>query len=189
MVSRYKVKRMQKKLDLKKVIEDAKRHDVEALSHLYDEFFDKIYRYIFIRVRSKEVAEDLSSQTFLRLLEKISDFTWRGSGFSAWLFRIANNLVIDWFRVNKEVSKEIEVEDEKASTEYSVITNESFKEVILALKTLTDNQQQVIILRLVSGLTCRETAEVLDLSEANVRTLQYRALTATREELKVKADA
>ena len=180
---------MKNKTDIKQVIEDAKRNDAEALSYLYDEFFNKIYRYIFIRVKNKEVAEDLSSRTFIRLLERISDFTWRGAGFNAWLFRIANNIVIDWFREKKVVITEIDIEDVKASTEYSVITNESFKEVIVVLGALTENQRQVITLRLVSGLSCEETAEVLGLNAGNVRTLQHRALREIREKLKVMVDA
>ena len=179
---------MQNDLELRQTIEKAKGHDLEALSRLYEEFFDRIYRYILIRVRNKEAAEDLAGQTFLRMLERIGDFNWKGAGFKSWLFRIAHNLVIDLFRSRQTISYDETVSKVWGSAEDLAIANETLNEVLKSLTLLNENQRQVVLLRLVGGLSCRETAETLALSETNVRALQHRALATIRKQLKVKID-
>ncbi|HEB13158.1 MAG TPA: sigma-70 family RNA polymerase sigma factor [Actinobacteria bacterium] len=179
---------MQNDQELRQTIEKAKKHDLEALSRIYEEFFDKIYRYILIRVRNKEAAEDLAGQTFLRMLERISDFDWKGAGFRSWLFRIAHNLVIDLFRKRQTISFDETVSKTGRSAENLAIVNETLSEVLESLTLLNENQRQVVLLRLVGGLSCRETAETLALSETNVRALQHRALARVRKKLKVKTD-
>lgn len=179
---------MQNDQELRQTIEKAKKHDIVALSRIYEEFFDRIYRYILIRVRNKEAAEDLAGQTFLRMLERISDFNWKGAGFKSWLFRIAHNLVIDLFRNRQTISFDETVSKTGRSAEDLAIANETLNEVLESLTLLNENQCQVVLLRLVGGLSCRETAETLALSETNVRALQHRALATIRKQLKVKAD-
>ncbi len=180
--------KMQNDQELRQTIEKAKKHDVVALSRIYEEFFDRIYRYILIRVRNKEAAEDLAGQTFLRMLERISDFNWKGAGFKSWLFRIAHNLVIDLFRNRQTISFDETVSRAGGSAEDLAIANETLNEVLESLTLLNENQRQVVLLRLVGGLSCRETAETLALSETNVRALQHRALATVRKQLKVEAD-
>ena len=179
---------MQNDHELRLIIERAKEHDLEALSRIYEEFFDRIYGYILIRVRNKEAAEDLAGQTFLRMLERMNGFNWKGAGFRSWLFRIAHNLVIDSFRGRQTVSYNEAVSKTGKSAEDLAIANETLSEILKSLTLLSENQRQVILLRLIGGLSCRETAETLVLSETNVRALQHRALATVRKHLKVKID-
>ncbi len=180
---------MKKNQELREIIKRAQEHDIEALSAIYEHFFDRIYRYILIRVRSKETAEDIAGQTFLNMLERLAGFKWRGAGFKSWLFRIAHNLVVDWFREKKVTGFEAATFRTVGSAEDSALANQTVNEVLSALTSLNDNQRHVILLRLIGGLSCRETAQTLALSEANVRTLQHRALAIVRKELKVTTNA
>ena len=175
--------------ELQEIIKRAQKGDVEALSEIYEHFFDRIYRYILIRVRSKETAEDLAGQTFLKMLERLAGFKWRGAGFRSWLFRIAHNLVIAWFRQKKVTCFELGDFKAVGSAEDSALANQTLSEVLGAFASLNENQRHVILLRLIGGLSCRETAQTLALSEANVRTLQHRALAIVRKELKVTTNA
>src|SRR3990172_5879448 len=99
--------------ELRRTVDRAVARDLEALSRLYDTYFDRIYRYILIRVRNVTEAEDLAGQTFLRLLERIDSFRWQasGGGFPAWLFRIAHNLIVDWFRGYKTTTPLVEKDE------------------------------------------------------------------------------
>ncbi len=180
---------MSNDLELRRMVERAKTYDPEALGLIYERYFDRIYRYILARVRHRETAEDLAGQTFLRLIERIADFKWRGPGFTSWLFRIAHNLVIDWYRRQREVPFLDSRADVDADTEESVFAAESLREALQAVGELKEKQRQVLLLRLVAGLSGRETAEVLDLSEVNVRAIQHRALVSLREKLRVKINA
>ncbi len=177
-------------VDFERLVERARAHDPEALELIYERYFDRIYRYILARVRHRETAEDLAGQTFLKLIERIADFEWRkGVGFASWLFRIAHNLVIDWYRRQREVPLPETRAEGTAGTEETVFAAESLREALRAISELKEKQRQVLLLRLVAGLSGRETAEVLDLSEVNVRAIQHRALVAVREKLRVKINA
>lgn len=179
---------MKNEVELRDVVNKAKNKDLKALSKLYEEFFDRIFRYILFRVRRREEAEDLASQTFLRMVERIDTFKWRGVGFSAWLFRIAHNLVVDWFRGDHVIAEPSDLAQSDCDPEDLVIADESLREALKALGFLNEKQRQIILLRLVGGLTCRQTAEMLSLSEANVRTTQHRALEKIRDIVQVKID-
>lgn len=177
--------------ELSQIVERAKNLNQEALALIYERYFDRIYRYALFRVCDRYAAEDLAGQTFLRLVERIGDFQWRNSGFNSWLFRIAHNLIIDWFRDSRETTVEKLPEIESAvgeSAEKIVLADETLREALAAVNELNDIQRQVILLRLVAGLSCRETAEALDISAANARTLQHRALATVRDKLRVKID-
>ena len=80
------------------LVQRAKQHDQEAFAQLYEEHFDKIYRYVALRIGDETEAEDMTQQVFLNALQSISSFKWKGIPFSAWLFRIAHNQVIDYLR-------------------------------------------------------------------------------------------
>lgn len=175
--------------ELKELVERAKAYDVEALAQIYERYFDRVFRYMLARVRKRETAEDLTGQTFLRLLERLSEFEWRGPGFTAWLFRIAHNIAVDWFRRRHEMSSLDAGADISSGRDDSVFDAVSLKEALDAIDGLQENHRQVLLLRLVAGLSGRETAEMLDVSEVNVRTLQHRALIALREKMEVRLDA
>ena len=100
--------------DLKRLVELAQRGDREALEALYLLHFDRIYSYLHMSVGNRHDAEDLTTQTFLKMLEAIGRFRWRSAPFSAWLFRIAHNLAMDHFRANKRWQPEEEVPEPPA---------------------------------------------------------------------------
>lgn len=180
---------MQNDRELQTIVERAKAYDNDALALIYEQYYDRIYRYILVRVRKRETAEDLTGQTFLKLVERIADFEWRGPGFTSWLFRIAHNVVMDWFRRERDVPLPELQTDVAESVDAKVFVTESVREALVAIDELKENQRQVLLLRLVAGLTGRETAEALDLSEVNVRALQHRGLVTLRGKLRVKIDA
>ncbi len=84
--------------DEESLVRRAQQQDREAFAQIYEEYFDKIYRYVVLRIGNKTEAEDLAQQVFLNALRSISSFKWRGVPFSAWLFRISHNLVVDYLR-------------------------------------------------------------------------------------------
>ena len=178
---------------LRQLVKKARTQDHEALASIYEKFFNRIYRYILVRVNNREIAEDLSGLTFLKLVERIGGFRWRGAGFTPWLFRIAHNVVVDHFRRQREIADpellrsaigSLNGTKERGPQE-AVLADETLQEALMALMEIGEDQRQVIILRLVAGLSGRETAEVLDLTEINVRALQHRGLAAVRKRMRV----
>src|SRR5881409_1589775 len=105
--------------DLRRLVEFAQRGDRESLEALYLLHFDRIYSYLHLSVGNRHDAEDLTTQTFLKMLEAIGRFRWRSAPFSAWLFRIAHNLAMDHFRASKRWQPEEEVPEPPGSEEIS----------------------------------------------------------------------
>lgn len=168
-------------VNLKNIVERAKNYDSEAFGQLYDMYFDKVFRYAYYRVGNRHEAEDIAEQVFLKALESIPGFEWRGIPFSAWLLRIASNLVIDYYRSNKYKTVDIEEEtnlalDDSHDPEYSAIREFDRKEVIKAIMSLTEDQQQVIIMRFIADMTNEEVANAIGKNVGAVKALQHRAL-------------
>jgi RNA polymerase sigma-70 factor, ECF subfamily len=175
--------------ELQQLVDLARRRHSPSLGRIYDLYFDRIYRYVLVRVGNAAEAEDLAAQTFLRLVERIETFDGRKNGFSGWLFTIAHNLVIDWSRRHKPLA-ELSMEQpsgEKGPGEL-IDERESVRRALSAIKDLNENQRQVLLLRLVGGLSCRETGEILELTEGNVRAIQHRGLKRVREKLEATAN-
>jgi len=171
--------------DWQAVLDQALRAEPAALGVIYDQYVDRIYSYIYHRVGQPDVAEDLTGQVFMRMLEAVQ--TGRGwrSSFSGWLYRIAHNLVIDHYRRRKRATF-VDLEDAapvQAQTGDPVRSSETqFERERLrsALAKLTDEQAQVISLRFLEDLSIAEVAEMLDKTEGAVKALQYRAVLALR---------
>src|SRR5215216_5872601 len=111
--------------DVRLLVERAQRGEREALEELYLLHFDRIYSYLHVSVGNRHDAEDLTTQTFLKMLESIGKFRWQAAPFSAWLFRIAHNLAMDHFRATKRWQPEEEVPepdpDEHTSAEHGAL--------------------------------------------------------------------
>ncbi|MHB8842222.1 MAG: sigma-70 family RNA polymerase sigma factor [Candidatus Aquicultor sp.] len=172
---------MDDSFEVKRLVDKAKNYDVEAFGQLYDMYFDKIFGYIYYKVGNRVEAEDIAGQVFLKALENISAFEWRGAPFSAWLFRIASNLIIDHYRSNKyelvDIAKEADtLRDNGYGPEQSAIREFNRTEVVKALKTLTDEQQQVVIMRFILGMTNDEVAQAVNKNVGAVKALQHRAI-------------
>jgi len=163
------------------LIERAKRYDQKAISELYKRHVQSIYRYIYYRVGDVNVAEDLTADVFLRALEGLEGFTYRGIPFSAWLHRIAHARVTDYFR--QQARRELLPLDERlVATEKGLQAmleaRLDHEELQSAIAQLTTDQQQVIILKFVEGLSNAEVARILGKSEGAVKSLQHRALNS-----------
>ena len=163
------------------LIERAKRYDQRAISELYKRHVQSIYRYIYYRVGDVTVAEDLTAEVFLRALEGLAGFTYRGVPFSAWLHRIAYARVMDHFR--QQARRELLPLDERLvatgkGPQATVEARLDHEELQSAIAQLTTEQQQVVILKFVEGLSNAEVARILGKSEGAVKSLQHRALNS-----------
>lgn len=154
-------------------------HDARAYAELYDRFVEKIFKYIYYKVGSKSDAEDLTAQVFLKAWEAIGKYRLTERPFSAWLYRIAHNLVVDHFRMRREavpiddVTRIDEKEPDLEDLTQRHLTAETLQR---AIRRLTSDQQQVIILRFLEGYTTEEVARIMGKGQGAVRTLQHRAL-------------
>lgn len=160
------------------LVRKAKSGDARAFGRLYDSTLDRIYRYIFFRVTDAELAEDLTSQVFLKAWENLRRYK-PGGPFVAWLYTIARNTVIDHYRTRKQsvpldqtVIKDDPELDEKVDLKHDIgILQEAMQE-------LTEEQREVLTLRFLADMETGEIAERMQKSEGAVRALQMRALQA-----------
>jgi RNA polymerase sigma-70 factor (ECF subfamily) len=155
-----------------------------ALASLYDEYYDKIARYVFIRIRNQAEAEDLAGEVFLKALQSLDSYKERGIPMHAWLFRIAHNLVVDHFRrVAKRKTVSIDTVQVLAeeNPQVTVENKMELERVAKALDQLTPAQQQVIELRFLGGLTSDEAGRILDKSSEAVREMQSAAIKQLRK--------
>ncbi|HKP17826.1 MAG TPA: sigma-70 family RNA polymerase sigma factor [Gaiellaceae bacterium] len=173
---------MAERLEMEQLVKRGQEGDRDALEELYLEHFDRIYSYLHMTVGNRHDAEDLTTQTFLKMLESIGRFRWGTAPFSAWLFRIAHNLAMDHFRARRRWQPEEEVPEPPDAIELSaedeamrVLSGESMLELI---DQLSDEQRQVLILKFVFDFSNVEAATVLDKTEGAVKSLQHRALAS-----------
>ncbi len=150
---------------------------------MYNAYADDIYRFLFVHVRDKETAEDLTADTFAKAWKHIDKYDFRHP--RGWLYAIARNTLTDYWRKKKPVQldESIEIIDDKPSHEEIMDKKLELKRAAKALTTLPSDMKSVVSLRFLQGYSVRQTAEALDLSEANVRVMQYRALKKMRKEL------
>jgi len=174
----------------KDVVCRAIRGDREAFAQLYEEHFDKIYRYIYLRLGNQAEAEDLTQEVFVKVLEAIGSYKWRNLPFASWLFRIAHNQVIDYSRKESKVEK-VALEGDVASFDErnpELIAEQEFarEELIDNIKKLSPAQREVISLRFGSGLSVAEVAKALGKNTGTVKALQYNGIVALRKMLSEK---
>lgn len=167
------------------LIQRAVSGDPDAFATLYDTYIEQIYRFIFFRVGDEPTAEDLTSQVFIKAWDNLSSYQVRGLPFSAWLFRIARNSVIDYYRTFKETTS-LEFEavakpDPAGDVDERIERQLQAEEVRLALQKLTEDQRQVLTLRFIEGFSTEEVAQVLGKRPGAIRALQMRGLQALTE--------
>lgn len=175
-----------------RLIKRAKQGDADAFAELYDQHYDPIYRYIFFRVGSAATAEDLTSEVFVRLVEKIDHFTYRGRPLLAWLYTIARNLVTDHHRRKGRATMVPLDESLQADTtqpEQAAAQVLKHRQLSSILEELTEGQRQVIILKFFEGLDNKTVAQILNKSVGAVKALQHRGLASMRRIIERKEDA
>ncbi len=165
------------------LVQRAQTGDAEAFGELYDRYVDQVYRYIVYRVPSSQLAEDLTSETFLRALRRISSFTWQGRDVGAWFVTIARNLIADHYKSSRyrlELTTD-DVSDAsnapvQAGPEGEVLEAMQNKVLLEAVKQLNEEQQECIVLRFLQGLSVSETAQIMGKNDGAIKALQYRAI-------------
>jgi RNA polymerase sigma-70 factor (ECF subfamily) len=143
---------------------------------------------VTLRIGDRAEAEDLTQQVFIKALQSISSFKWRGAPFSAWLFRIAHNQVVDYLRKKKRYATaplNESLMDSGVDPQLAVERKLETEQLLLATKRLTEAQREVISLRFTSELSIAEVAKIMSKSEGAVKALQHSAIVALRKVLSV----
>lgn len=173
-------------------VKAAAKGDEQAFAALYDTYVDSIYRFIYLRVEDQQTAEDITSMVFLRAWEKLGGYQVRGVPFRAWLFRIARNAVIDHYRTRKETAPleaVVNVRDEGAiSVSQKVGLRLEAQTVMDCMQQLTEDQRNVLTLKLVHGFNTQEVAKTLGKRQGAVRALQMRGLQALAKIIESKSN-
>jgi RNA polymerase sigma-70 factor (ECF subfamily) len=167
-----------------KLIARAKNKDKKAFGILYDYYQPKIYRFIFIKTGSKEDSEDLTHQVFLSAWQKIEEYEERGFPFSGWLYQIARNAVIDFYRSKRHNVQLEEVENilpDNSYIEEDIDLKIKLEKLMNAIKQLKTDYQDVVIMRFVDDLSVREVANILNKSEGSIKLMQHRAIKKLKE--------
>ena len=179
--------------DEESLVQRAKQRDQKAFAQLYEENFDRIYRYVALRIGDNTEAEDVTQQVFLKALKSINSFKWKGVPFSAWLFRIAHNQVVDHLR-KKTKQTAVPFDDALMSNsrmsggsnpQQMVERREDIEQLLSATKRLTDGQREVISLRFAGGLSIDEVAKIMGKSQGAIKALQHSAIVNLRKVLVV----
>jgi RNA polymerase sigma-70 factor, ECF subfamily len=164
------------------LVERAQRGDRTALEELYLLHFDRIYSYLHMTVGNRHDAEDLTTQTFVKMLEAIRRFQWRSVPFSAWLLRIAHNVAMDHFRASRRWQPEELVPEsahgEESSAEEHALASLGETSMLTLIERLSPEQRQVLALKFVFRFSNAEAAAILGKTEGAVKSLQHRALTS-----------
>jgi RNA polymerase sigma-70 factor (ECF subfamily) len=173
--------------ELRDLVARAQKGERDALEELYLLHFDRIYGYLHLSVGNRHDAEDLTTQTFLKMLEAIGRFRWRSAPFSAWLFRIAHNLAMDHFRATKRWQPEEEVPEpegaEESSAEEAALESIGRRSMLELIDNLSPEQKQVLTLKFVFNFSNGEAASILGKTEGAVKSLQHRALGSLQKQI------
>lgn len=167
------------------IIRACQAGDLAQFSKLYDTYARKIYDFVYYRVQHRPTAEDLTSQTFFKVLESIAKYQDNSGNFSAWLYKIARNLVIDYYRTRKN---EDDIADyfglnDGSDLERDLDTREKLKNVEKYLHSLKPELREIIIMRVWQELSYQEIAAILNKSEASCKMQFSRAIAKLRQEL------
>ena len=173
--------------DEESLVRRAKEHDEAALTQLYEENFDKIYRYIVLKIGDRTEAEDMTQQVFLKAFKSISGYKLKGSPFSSWLFRIAHNQMVDYWR-KKSKRATVPLDETFIGSSNSNPSSEAerkmdIENLVAATKQLTGLQREVVSLRFAGGLSVAQVASSMGKSEGAIKALQHSAVVSLRKML------
>ena len=178
---------------IRRLVERGQQGERGALEELYLIHFDRIYSYLHMSVGNRHDAEDLTTQTFLKMLESLKRFRWQSAPFSAWLFRIAHNLAMDHFRASRRWQPEEDVPepegDSEPSAEAAALQSIGRQSMLELIERLSVEQQQVLTLKFVFNLPNADVATILDKTEGAVKSLQHRALVSLQKQVSSVTEA
>ncbi len=166
---------------VRNLVKKAKGHDPDAFGLLYDEYVDQIFRYVYYKVGNFAESQDLTGQTFLKAFENIDSYEMRDVAFSSWLYRIAHNLVVDYFRKeSKRESVPLEEQPPAPSNRGNpvdmVMAEMDSERLYKAMKKLTHNQREVLVLKFIDNLSNSHVSEIMGISVGAVKSTQKRGL-------------
>lgn len=170
------------------ILEQAVQGDTEAFGLLYERYVGRIYNYIYYRTGNQHDAEDLTARVFYRAMNHIENYQHRGLPFSAWLYRIAHNLVANWHRDNSRRS-EIPLEDglwvhhSDDPPEITLLQSEEQERLLHVLHRLPPDRQQLLILKFIDHLSNAEIGEIMGRTEGAIKSLYHRTLLSLRDQL------
>jgi RNA polymerase sigma-70 factor, ECF subfamily len=171
------------------LLERVQEYDPSALGEIYDQYASRIYNYIYYRLGDPHLAEDLTGTVFTKMLEAIQTSKSWNVSFSGWLYRIAHNLVVDYFRRQQQDrgapldERLVASDQDPVKTVERRLENARLRE---ALSQLTEEQEQVVSLKFVEGLSNLEVARVMGKTEGAIKSLQFRALASLRRILEAE---
>lgn len=161
--------------------------DSAAFGLLYEKYVEKIYSYLYYKTSSQAKAEDLTSQVFIKALQNVDTYEDRGYPFSAWLYRIAHNLVVNWYR-DKDKLEQTPLDEDfplpaaQEHVEENLQKSEEEEALLNIIGELAEDRQQVVILKFVEGLTNQEIGEIMGRTEGAIKALYHRTLVSLRDE-------
>src|SRR3989338_10913590 len=174
----------------KNLVEKARKGNSEAFGALYDYYLPRIYRFVLFKVSHKQQAEDITQHAFMKAWENVRRYKPQGHPFSSWIYRIARNSVIDYYRKGESLVDIEEVSPEALGIDNSLIAKLEVKleweEVLGAINALSEVEQDVLIMRFVEDLPHEEVAKAVDKSENAVKVIQHRAIKKLKESLSKK---
>ena len=182
--------------DVVVLVDRAREGDPDAFAALYDRYVERVYRFVLYRVHGDSaLAEDVTSEVFLRALRKIKGFTWQGRDVGAWFLTIARNLVLDHFKSGRSrlevlgIENPVAADDRVLDAEDAALSRVSTQELYKAIAQLGTEQQEVIYWRFLQGYSVAETAAAMGKSDGAIKALQYRAVKALYKLVVVGEDA
>ena len=168
-----------------KIIKNCHQGQFDDFGQLYDKYIKKIYDFIFYKTHHQETAEDLTSQTFFKALNKINNFDTNQGTFSSWLYRIARNTVIDYYRSKKT---DLNIEDawdlsDDQDLEKDIDLKDKIKDIEKYLSNLKTEQREIIIMRVWQEMSYKEISEALNKSEASCKMMFSRTINKLRQDM------
>ena len=169
------------------LVEQAQRNP-QDFGAIYDRYVDKIYTYIYYRTGNIHDAEDLTTNVFMRAMNHLPKYVDRGLPFSSWLYRIAHNLVSNWYRDQKrrelvQLEHSTLPEDPSNSPDNVTVTNEQTEMLLEAIRSLPSDRQELLILKFVEKLSNKQIGLTMRRSEGAIKSLYHRTLTSLRSNI------
>lgn len=163
------------------LVERCQAGDAAAFGELYERYHDVVFRYVLFRMGDRAFAEDVTQETFVRALRRISSVSYQGRDIGAWFVTIARNLIFDYvkssrYRLEQSTSEMIELSPATGGPEQQVLDRATSSELLASIEKLNSDQKECIQYRFLRGLSVAETAELMDRNEGAVKALQHRAV-------------
>jgi RNA polymerase sigma-70 factor (ECF subfamily) len=182
------VSKQEQEFNEKEILKEASQGDKEAFGLLYAHYIDRIFNYIYYRTGNVHDAEDLTARVFQRAMKHILNYQDRGAPFSAWLYRIAHNLVANWYR-DRSRKKELTITEKMVlpakheHPETTILRTEKQDALLRLIRTLPPDRQQLLILKFVEGYSNADIGKIMNRSEGAVKSLYHRTLLALRDQV------